>query len=1299
MKRKNLTITLATILTTTVLASANPIPWPPPARMPLEEMDVRIQPAGDGLHAQFGGDFTFTHIPEEVHSMLFPVPPDAHNIAVQQDGTPIPWAWSNELYPTILPEMPTIPMIEWQGPFPENGVVFTVTYEHDLIRRPSQFIFFYAVGTGKYFPTYEKTTTAYFDIVIPEGFTVAGVWLDDTPHEYELTRRGLKLTVQSQFGPITKDLIVSLIPSTFTDCGTLVRGVECVLFHADSGGLYVLEDLGGFGVGDRVRVSGIPDPFCFTICMQGDGCITQNTISDCSDQPWWWPPPNIKIVPQNPTSSDVIEITLSGQWPDTCIPSSLPILVTGNDIYFTVISDDSEVCGDAITPWSITQSVGPLSPGTYRVYASLDRGPWTLMTQFGVSGPVETRTYFFDPNRSTVVQTGGFAGIHVTYSVTGCFQLTLDFGADTASFEYVDANLHPSDSPFLYTQDMGILFNMAGLTGTIVSPSYVEFRGKTADGTMADIFIGLTLQDDSAQLTGQIVPGCCDQFNYGLDAVAFKKSASHGTAVSWIPGQSGPPAWNVEPNDPNTTEVIHFSGPTDVFSNDCVAESFMGGSPAITINEAKKTVELWFEPPPPEICYSLWAPVCGLQGHFGPLATGQWRFFSDHPRISFSIQFQVGPEPAVYYVDALTGSDDNDGLSWATAFATIQKGIDTAGDGDTIIVGDGTYVNVSGQNDPVVDFLGKAITVRSQNGPENCILSQGQQVVDFHSGETPASVLSGFTVTRGDPGSGIHCSGSSPTIMNNIITDNWSEYGMGAVFLHNSSAIIVGNIISHNAVYGPCAGIYCCHGTSATITNNTIVGNDGSSWYPFNGAVYCENGSTASRCIDAGNPGSPLGQEPLSVPDDPNNKWGENLRINMGAYGGTKQAGIPPYDWALLADLTNDGTIDYKDLAGQVEDWLTSTSEQPGDLNRDGVVNMADYALLAEDWLAKTRWYKPPIVLEVYAMGCWGVYLLDTVIMPEEGEITITSELPPQSSYAYVYAFRKGYYTEIYYLDESNTINVDLDLIVPGMFNGVIFIAPETTFPDRYLENGDVVILDGNTVDSNVVGGFQTDEQGRFAIEMEPGTYYFEFMDNWLYYLEKVEIQDQYQDLFCYPWAAVLKPNIYLYPEETTELDVDIVFAHGGWVTTSVPNYDEGWHITVEPSGIIDGQYEYLFYESLQPDYGQYEAGWVVVQDQLEGFFRSNMALTAFNQKEINDFVEYWIPLLTEYPYYAIYPQYNDELEEMIKFEFSTQPINLIRLIYSVRGLETSNLSLQEPVIPPFSREGFTVTEWGVIQK
>jgi hypothetical protein len=114
-----------------------------------------------------------------------------------------------------------------------------------------------------------------------------------------------------------------------------------------------------------------------------------------------------------------------------------------------------------------------------------------------------------------------------------------------------------------------------------------------------------------------------------------------------------------------------------------------------------------------------------------------------------------------------------------------------------------------------------------------------------------------------------------------------------------------------------------------------------------------------SPCIDAGNPGSPLDGELLNMPEGPSNLWATNLRINMGCYGGTAEASIPPHGWSLLADMNNDGLVNSKDFAIQVRSWMKTESRQPGDLDRNGIVNTADLALLTKDWL---KYVKPPVV-------------------------------------------------------------------------------------------------------------------------------------------------------------------------------------------------------------------------------------------------------------------------------------------------------------------------------------------------
>ena len=52
-------------------------------------------------------------------------------------------------------------------------------------------------------------------------------------------------------------------------------------------------------------------------------------------------------------------------------------------------------------------------------------------------------------------------------------------------------------------------------------------------------------------------------------------------------------------------------------------------------------------------------------------------------------------------------------------FPTIQAGMDAAMNGDEVVVADGIY---TGDGNRDLDFGGKLITVRSANGPDNCII-------------------------------------------------------------------------------------------------------------------------------------------------------------------------------------------------------------------------------------------------------------------------------------------------------------------------------------------------------------------------------------------------------------------------------------------------------------------------------------------------------------------------------------------------------------------------------------------------
>ncbi len=182
-------------------------------------------------------------------------------------------------------------------------------------------------------------------------------------------------------------------------------------------------------------------------------------------------------------------------------------------------------------------------------------------------------------------------------------------------------------------------------------------------------------------------------------------------------------------------------------------------------------------------------------------------------------------------------------------FPTIQAAIDAAGEGDLIELADGTY---TGDGNRDLDFLGKAITVRSASGdPAQCILQCGgssahpHRGVHFHQGEGSGTVLEAITIWgawSGQTGGAILCDGAAPALNGCMFEFCYAKYG-GGIGCLNGAAPTITNCTLRDSQALAGGGFYCRGATSPLLTGCTLARNHATGSPPLGGGFCSDGGS------------------------------------------------------------------------------------------------------------------------------------------------------------------------------------------------------------------------------------------------------------------------------------------------------------------------------------------------------------------------------------------------------------------------------------------------------------------------
>jgi hypothetical protein len=183
------------------------------------------------------------------------------------------------------------------------------------------------------------------------------------------------------------------------------------------------------------------------------------------------------------------------------------------------------------------------------------------------------------------------------------------------------------------------------------------------------------------------------------------------------------------------------------------------------------------------------------------------------------------------------------------------------------------------------------------------------------------------------------------------------------------------------------------------------------------------------------------------------------------------------------------------------------------------------------------------------------------------------------------------------------------------------------------------------------------------------------------------------------PAAECGKPVIYLYPEKTTDVNVQVLIDK---FTKTIPAYESnGWTVKADPDGTLlnyaDGKtYPYLFWEGQKKGGSTVTKGFTVARADVETFLDESLNKLGLTTSEAKDFKDFWLSRMLENtePYFFISFLGTSEFNKIAPLKISPAPQSLLRVfMYYNPTFSASKMAPQE--LTSVARKGFTVVEWG----
>ena len=176
--------------------------------------------------------------------------------------------------------------------------------------------------------------------------------------------------------------------------------------------------------------------------------------------------------------------------------------------------------------------------------------------------------------------------------------------------------------------------------------------------------------------------------------------------------------------------------------------------------------------------------------------------------------------------------------------------------------------------------------------------------------------------------------------------------------------------------------------------------------------------------------------------------------------------------------------------------------------------------------------------------------------------------------------------------------------------------------------------------------------------------------------------------------VGVRKPAIYIYPRTAGRFHVEVDLAPRARMTTSIPEYGDGWDVFIDTAGRIDDRWDYLFYELALRGAPLLREGWCLPAAEWETGLKRIVRQLGLNEAEARNFLEYWLQHLPRSPWLVVKPVMGPGLDHLASLQVRPAP-DSVRRFWLLFSPADRRLDLPAPDVAPFVRGGTVLVEWG----